>query len=75
MPEQDHDRLIRIDERLARMSLTITASYASAADATTAAGIYATGPNAITATLSDPNGKLGGYYVVLNQGALTITAG
>lgn len=52
----------------------ITATYASAADASTPVGVYATGADAITATLADPNGKLSGYYVVQTHGALTITA-
>jgi hypothetical protein len=51
----------------------ITATYASAATATTVAGGYSSGANAISSTLSDPNGKLGNYTVTLNVGTLTIT--
>jgi hypothetical protein len=51
----------------------ITATYASAATATTVAGVYSSGGNAISSTLSDPNGKLGNYTVTLNVGTLTIT--
>jgi hypothetical protein len=51
----------------------ITATYASAATATTVAGVYSSGANAISSTLSDPNGKLGNYTVTQNVGTLTIT--
>jgi endoglucanase len=53
----------------------ITATYVSQATATTAAGTYATGPDAITPLLADPNNRLTNYTVTLNDGALTITAG
>jgi hypothetical protein len=46
----------------------ITASYASVATAASAVGTYP-----ITATLNDPDGKLGNYDVTLNEGTLTIT--
>lgn len=51
----------------------ITATYSSAANASTPAGTYSTGPDAISATLVDPDNKLGNYSVTLNQGTLTIT--
>jgi len=51
----------------------ITATYASAATAMTVAGVYSSGANAISSTLSDPNGKLGNYTVTQNVGTLTIT--
>jgi hypothetical protein len=51
----------------------ITATYTSAATATTVAGVYSSGANAISSTLSDPNGKLGNYTVTQNVGTLTIT--
>ncbi|HWR36951.1 MAG TPA: MBG domain-containing protein, partial [Clostridia bacterium] len=47
---------------------TITASYASLATAASAVGTYP-----ITATLSDPDSKLGNYNVTLNEGTLTVT--
>ena len=52
---------------------SITATYASSATATTIAGTYSTGTNAVTSTLSDPGSKLGNYTVVQTLGALTIT--
>jgi N-acetylneuraminic acid mutarotase len=53
----------------------ITATYISAATATTAAGVYGpTDANAITPTLSDPNNKLANYDVASTNGTLTITA-
>ena len=52
----------------------ITASYASAATGTTAAGVYGPGdPNAIIPTLSDPNNKLSNYQVTSTNGTLTVT--
>ncbi len=51
----------------------ITASYASAADATTPAGAY--GPStaeAIMPTLVDPDGRLANYAVTVANGTLTI---
>ena len=53
----------------------ITATYVSQATATTAAGIYTTGPNAIAPVLADPNNRLSNYVVTLNDGALTIVGG
>ncbi len=50
----------------------ITATYVSQANATTAAGTYATGPDAITPVLADPNNRLSNYTSTLNDGALTI---
>jgi hypothetical protein len=47
----------------------ITATYASAADATTNVGNYP-----IIPTLVDPTAKLGNYTVTSNNGTLTITA-
>jgi VCBS repeat-containing protein len=47
----------------------------SQATATTAAGTYTTGVNAITPVLADPNNRLSNYTATLNAGALTITAG
>jgi hypothetical protein len=52
---------------------TITASYASAATTTTAVGVYSSGVNAISATLSDPGNKLANYTLTQNVGTLTIT--
>ncbi len=52
---------------------SITAMYASAATATTPMGVYASGANAIAATLVDPNGRLPNYVVTQSQGTLTIT--
>jgi RHS repeat-associated protein len=46
----------------------ITASYVTAATAASHAGAYA-----ITATLNDPNGRLGNYTVTNNPGTLTVT--
>jgi HSP20 family molecular chaperone IbpA len=46
----------------------ITASYSTSATAASDVGGYA-----ITASLSDPGGKLGDYAVTLNQGTLTVT--
>jgi endoglucanase len=51
----------------------ITAGYTSQANATTAAGVYSSGTNAITPVLADPNNRLSNYNVTLNDGALTIT--
>jgi hypothetical protein len=51
----------------------ITATYSSGATLTTPVGVYSTGPNAIAATLADPNSKLANYSVTQNLGALTIT--
>jgi hypothetical protein len=52
----------------------ITVTYASSANATTAAGIYGpASPQAITPTLVDPNGKLANYTVTVTNGTLTIT--
>jgi endoglucanase len=53
----------------------ITATYVSQATATTAAGSYTTGPDAITPVLADPNSRLSNYIPTLNDGTLTITAG
>ncbi|HTZ59776.1 MAG TPA: cellulase family glycosylhydrolase [Acidobacteriaceae bacterium] len=50
----------------------ITATYVSQATATTAAGTYSTGPNAIVPVLADPNNRLSNYAVTLNDGTLTI---
>ena len=47
----------------------ITATYASAATATSNAGTYA-----IIPTLVDPTSKLGNYTVTINNGTLTVTA-
>src|SRR5581483_565527 len=46
----------------------ITATYATTADATSAAGTYA-----ITPSLSDPDGKAGNYTVTLTGGTLTVS--
>lgn len=46
----------------------ITATYSSATGPTTSVGTYP-----ITATLSDPDSKLGNYSVTFNNGTLTIT--
>jgi endoglucanase len=51
----------------------ITATYVSQANATTAAGNYATGPDAITPVLADPRARLGNYNVTVTPGTLTIT--
>jgi endoglucanase len=51
----------------------ITATYVSQANATTAAGTYSTGPNAIVPVLADPNNRLTNYAVTLDDGTLTIT--
>jgi endoglucanase len=53
----------------------ITATYVSQATATTAAGTYSSGPDAITPVLADPNNRLSNYAATLNEGTLTITAG
>ncbi len=50
----------------------ITATYVSQANATTAAGTYTTGPDAITPVLADPNNRLSNYATTLNDGALSI---
>jgi hypothetical protein len=52
----------------------ITATYVSQATATTAAGVYSSGSNAITPVLADPNNRLSNYSATLNDGTLTITA-
>jgi hypothetical protein len=52
---------------------SITATYASTATATTTAGTYSTGTNAVTSTLLDPGSRLGNYTLTQNLGALTIT--
>jgi hypothetical protein len=52
---------------------TITATYASAATTSTAVGVYSSGVNAISATLSDPDSKLSNYTLTQNVGALTVT--
>jgi hypothetical protein len=55
---------------------TITATYASSADGTTAIGVYGpSSPQAITPTLVDPGSKLANYTVTSTNGTLTITAG
>ena len=51
----------------------ITATYESQATATTPAGAYSTGPNAIAPMLVDPNNRLSNYATTLNDGTLTIT--
>ena len=52
----------------------ITASYASSATATTAAGIYLPmSAQAITPTLVDPDNKLGNYTITSANATLTIT--
>jgi len=51
----------------------ISATYSSAATATTVVGVYASGPNAIMATLSDPQSKLGNYTLSQTAGTFTIT--
>jgi len=51
----------------------ISATYASAANATTPVGTYSAGANAIASTLIDPGSKLGNYTVTQNLGTLTIT--
>jgi len=53
----------------------ITATYVSQATSTTAAGVYASGSDAITPVLADPNNRLSNYSATLNDGTLTITAG
>jgi hypothetical protein len=53
----------------------ITATYVSQATATTAAGVYSSGSDAITPVLADPNNRLSNYSATLNDGTLTITAG
>jgi hypothetical protein len=52
---------------------SITATYASAATTSTAVGVYSSGVNAISATLSDPGSKLSNYTLTQNVGALTVT--
>jgi hypothetical protein len=47
----------------------ITATFSSAATATSAPGTYA-----IVATLVDPNNRAGNYTIVINNGALTVNA-
>jgi hypothetical protein len=51
----------------------ISATYSSAATPTTVVGVYASGPNAIVATLSDPQSKLGNYTLNQTAGTFTIT--
>jgi hypothetical protein len=51
----------------------ISATYSSAATAATVVGVYASGPNAIVATLSDPQSKLGNYTLNQTAGTFTIT--
>ena len=51
----------------------ITATYVSQANATTATGSYATGPNAIAPVLADPKSRLGNYNTTVTPGILTIT--
>jgi len=53
----------------------ITATYVSQATATTPAGSYSTGTNAIVPVLADPNNRLFNYASTLNDGTLTITNG
>jgi len=53
----------------------ITATYVSQATATTPAGVYSSGPDAITPVLADPNNRLSNYSATLNDATLTITAG
>ena len=53
----------------------ITATYVSQATATTPAGAYSSGTDAITPVLADPNNRLSNYSATLNDGTLTITAG
>jgi mannose/fructose/N-acetylgalactosamine-specific phosphotransferase system component IIC len=51
----------------------ITATYSSAAVATTPVGVYTAGPIGITDGLNDPNSKLGNYTLTQNIGTFTIT--
>jgi hypothetical protein len=51
----------------------ITPTYYSAATVSTVAGVYSSGVNAISASLNDPNSKLGNYLITSNHGTLTIT--
>jgi hypothetical protein len=51
----------------------ITPAYHSSADVSTGVGVYSTGANSISASLSDPNNKLGNYLITSNLGTLTIT--
>jgi endoglucanase len=53
----------------------ITATYVSQATATTPAGSYSTGTNAIVPVLADPNNRLFNYAPTLNNGTFTITDG
>ena len=53
----------------------ITATWVTQATTTTAAGVYTSGPDAITPVLVDPNNRLSNYAVTLNDGTLTIGAG
>jgi MBG domain-containing protein len=46
----------------------ITATFSTIADSGSAVGSYL-----ITATLNDPDGKLGNYVVVINNGTLTVS--
>jgi hypothetical protein len=51
----------------------ISATYSSAATASTAAGTYGpSSPNAIVPALSDPNNRLSNYSVTINNGTLTV---
>jgi hypothetical protein len=52
----------------------ILVSYVSRASASTPAGTYASGPNAITPVLADPDHRLSNYMVTLTPAPLTITA-
>ena len=55
---------------------TITATYASTANGTTAIGIYGpASPQAIIPTLVDPDSRLANYTVTSTNGTLSITAG
>jgi hypothetical protein len=51
----------------------ISATYSSAATTTTIVGAYSSGPNAIVATLSDPQSKLSNYTLNQTVGTFTIT--
>jgi len=54
---------------------TITATYASSANATTAAGVYGPAtPEAITPTPIDLGARLGNYLLTSTNGTLTITS-
>jgi hypothetical protein len=51
----------------------ITVGYTSAATTTTTAGVYSSGPDAISSTTSGPVNVLGNYIYVQPLGTLTIT--